>query len=228
MLNSNTQELTLKHLIAMPLVAVTLSLAACNDPEEVPVEPVAEETAAVMDDAYPVGAPLNEQQQTNYDAMDRDAITTEYQTNRSAMMAEGAGSGMNNADMSGDSMATSSATASNDMSGSGDTAMSGSDNAMASSGTSSSGAMSGLRPRGQMDFAYLDRNSDGKLSVAEYAIWAVRADPTEPKPNDNTRPFISPEQINEAGQTFFSFDQDGDTYLQQGEFDAARASARTP
>ena len=79
-----------------------------------------------------------------------------------------------------------------------------------------------------MDFAYLDRNSDGKLSVAEYAIWAVPSNPNPPVSNDQTKPYITTAQINEAGQTFFYFDEDGDSYLSDGEFSAARDSSRTP
>ena len=79
-----------------------------------------------------------------------------------------------------------------------------------------------------MDFAYLDRNSDGRLSVAEYAIWAVRANPNTPVANDQTKPYISTDQINEAGQTFFYFDEDGNSYLSNAEFTTARNSARTP
>ncbi len=94
------------------------------------------------------------------------------------------------------------------------------------SGTSGNGVMT-MPPRGQMDFAFLDRNDDGKLSVAEYAIWAVGANPTTPAPNDETRPFMTQEQLNEAGQTFFHFDQDGSTYLSESEFQAARNSGRT-
>ncbi|MBL4896924.1 MAG: hypothetical protein JKY75_08700, partial [Erythrobacter sp.] len=40
--------------------------------------------------------------------------------------------------------------------------------------------------------------------------------------------YITTAQINEAGQTFFYFDEDGDSYLSDGEFSAARDSSRTP
>ena len=85
-----------------------------------------------------------------------------------------------------------------------------------------------MMPRSQMDFAYLDRNDDGELSVAEYAIWALPAEPLDPARNDARPPYLNQSQINEAGQTFFYFDRDGDSYLSQSEFQAARNSARTP
>ena len=94
--------------------------------------------------------------------------------------------------------------------------------------SSDSSNVAALPARSQMDFAYLDRNSDGQLSVAEYAIWAVPANPNTPVENDQTKPYISTDQINEAGKTFFYFDEDGNTYLSDGEFTAARNSARTP
>ena len=93
-------------------------------------------------------------------------------------------------------------------------------------GLSSGG--SDLMPRSQMDFAFLDRNDDGELSVAEYAIWALPADPDDPARNDARPPYLNQSQINEAGETFFYFDEDGDSYLSQSEFQAARNSARTP
>lgn len=196
----------MKKLLAASVATIALTLSACDGGNEVPTAELETDTgtdfAVFDDDAYPVAEPLNEQQQANYDAMDRDAIAGEYDENRKAM-STGATS---------DSMAT-------DEAGSTESGSEGSANA-ASDDT--------LRPRSQMDFAFLDRNGDDQLSVAEYAIWAVRADPTEPKANDQTRPFISPEQINEAGATFFYFDEDGNTYLSKSEFEQARASARTP
>ena len=134
--------------------------------------------------------------------MDRDAIAGEYDENRKAM-STGATS---------DSMAT-------DEAGSTESGSEGSANA-ASDDT--------LRPRSQMDFAFLDRNGDDQLSVAEYAIWALPTDPGEPARNDAKAPYLTQSQINEAGQTFFYFDEDGDSYLSQSEFQAARNSARTP
>lgn len=198
----------MKRFVTVSLTAVALSLAGCDSAEEVPVPETETETAVMTDDSYPVGQPLNAQQQSSFDAMDRDAVAEEYGTILvAATPAENArmNSGMGASDPSNAEAA-------------------GTPDAMKSNAATGSDPM----PRSQMDFAYLDRNDDGKLSVAEYAIWAVRVDPTDPKPNDQTRPFLSPEQINEAGTTFFYFDDDSDTYLSRSEFDQARASARTP
>ncbi|WP_156839632.1 EF-hand domain-containing protein [Novosphingobium aquimarinum] len=200
----------MKHLVAVPLIAVALSLSGCDNTEEVPVQETQTEpgVAVIADDAYPVGQPLNAQQQANFDAMDRDAVAEEYGTILvAATPAENPqmNSGMGTSDPS-NADATATPDAMNSNAGSGGAPM----------------------PRSQMDFTYLDRNNDGKLSVAEYAIWAARVDPTDPKANDQKRPYLSPEQINEAGTTFFYFDDDGDTFLSPSEFDQARASARTP
>ncbi len=79
-----------------------------------------------------------------------------------------------------------------------------------------------MRLRENMTWGYLDRNDDGKLSVAEYAIWAIPLDPNAPKRNDETTPYLSAEQANKAADSFFYYDIDGDTYLDRREFTAAR------
>ena len=83
-------------------------------------------------------------------------------------------------------------------------------------------ANSNMRSRSNMTWSYLDRNGDGQLSVAEYAIWAIPLDPTEPKRNDETQPYLTSDQANKAADSFFYYDVDGDTYLSQREFTAAR------
>ena len=88
------------------------------------------------------------------------------------------------------------------------------------------GSNSSMPSRSAMTFSYLDRNDDGQLSVAEYAIWALPTNPNPPEPNDDLAPHLTQDQINEAGQTFFYFDDDGDTYLSQSEFQDARNSGR--
>ena len=207
--------ITLKNTIAITLASAgLLALSACGDNDvdntamDTPAADMTTTDTAMMDDAYPVAGELTPAQQTAYDRMDRKAISDEYDTNNDAIMTEYSGA---------------------------DTA---SDGAMAQSGQDSSvtqnsqdmqgGATKTMPARGEMDFAFLDRNDDGKLSTAEYAIWAVPANPTKPKANDSTKPYLTQDQINEAGQTFFYFDEDGDTYLQPAEFEAARSSARTP
>lgn len=219
----------MKHRLAITALVSTaaLALAACDseDVENTPVDDIDEiadndaNQGIADDDAYPIGDTLDEDQQARFDAMDRQATSDEYDRNRDAMMEEmEAGGGMRDRSMSDDTMADDTA---ND------------DDAMADNGSSGTGGdgMSGggaMMPRSQMDFAYLDRNDDGELSVAEYAIWALPADPMDPARNDARPPYLNQSQINEAGETFFYFDEDGDSYLSQSEFRAARSSARTP
>lgn len=200
----------MKPQVFLSTFAASLALAACGseDVENTPIDDVDEIIEpienAFENDYEPVGGQLNDQQQANLNNWDSDGAVVEFQANQPAIMAE---SGSDAGTERSSPAKQSGNNASADMSGSNVTP---------------------LRPRSEMTFAFLDRNDDGQLSVAEYAIWAVRSDPTEPKPNDNTRPFTSSEQINRAGQTFFYFDSDGDTYLAPGEFTNARNSARTP
>ncbi|MEL7728176.1 hypothetical protein AAG612_01420 [Citromicrobium bathyomarinum] len=209
----------MKHRIAITamMTSAALALTACGseDVENTPVDDIDEIVDAdnnqTADDAYPVGDTLDEDQQARFDAMDRQAVSDEYDTNRDAMNDE---MDSNEGAMGSDTMAGG---ASED----------------GSSGTGGDGMTGGsggesMMPRSQMDFAYLDRNDDGQLSVAEYAIWALPTDPSEPEPNDAKAPYLTQSQINEAGETFFYFDEDGDSYLSQAEFQAARNSARTP
>jgi len=217
----------LKKFTILAVSTAALALAACSDQQD--ETPITQEAAddmdvAVMDDdAMPVGGELNETQQASYDAMDRQAVSDEYDTNRDAMMAENSSAPSNSDAMGSNSDSMTGASSANTTSTSGGST---SDDSMADSSDSSN--VAALPARSQMDFAYLDRNSDGQLSVAEYAIWAVPANPNTPVENDQTKPYISTDQINEAGQTFFYFDEDGDSYLSNSEFTAARNSARTP
>ncbi|RPF72532.1 hypothetical protein [Aurantiacibacter spongiae] len=239
----------MKKIIATLFVsAAALSLAACDseDVENTPVDDVDEIVDNdVNDDAYPVAGDLNADQQANYDAMDRQAVSDEYDANMADMqsatnagggMADGATSAGSNDSMSTGSgnSGTSGSTGGGSMTDDGsDSAASGSNGgssmAGANGGSSMSGSASGnsMPARNQMDFAYLDRNDDGQLSVAEYAIWALPTNPNPPAPNDALAPHLTQDQINQAGQTFFYFDEDGDTYLSPGEFQAARNSGRT-
>lgn len=217
----------MKKLAILAVSTAALALTACSDdPNETPItqEAAPDMDAEVLaDDAMPVGGDLNETQQASYDAMDRQAVSDEYDTNRDTMMAESASASGTSAGTASNSDSMSGSSGANSTSSSG---TSNSDDAMADNSGSSN--VAALPARSQMDFAYLDRNSDGQLSVAEYAIWAVRANPNTPVANDQTKPYISTDQINEAGQTFFYFDEDGDSYLSNSEFTAARNSARTP
>lgn len=214
----------MKRHLTLPMIAVALTLSACDsqDVENTPIDDIDE--VVDSDEGYPVGGELNEEQQAAFDSMDRDAAVSEYDANRASMMAED-GSAMETDQTASDAAST--GQSADGMPGS--TADSADNDGSAMEGGSDDSSTSeALRPRSAMDFAFLDRNDDGQLSVAEYAIWAVRAHPTQPKPNDDTRPYTTQDQINEAGQTFFYFDQDADTYLSPEEFSAARESARTP
>ncbi|MAO97115.1 MAG: hypothetical protein CL803_12255 [Citromicrobium sp.] len=216
----------MKHALALTtfVSAAALSLAACDseDVENTPIDDVDEiadndANQGMGDDAYPMGGDLDADQQSRYDEMDRQAVSDEYDRNRDAMNeAMQAGGGMADGSMAGQAEGGTSA----DASDSGD---------MADAGTSgNTGSASMMRPRSRMDFAFLDRNDDGELSVAEYAIWALPTDPSEPARNDAKAPYLTQSQINEAGQTFFYFDEDGDSYLSPQEFQTARNSARAP
>jgi hypothetical protein len=201
----------MRHAKIIAPALAALIVAGCDARDDTEIVTPADEVGIGVedDDAYPVGGTMTPEQQGNFEEFDRDAAMSEYETNRSAMTA----SDMNGQAMSG-----------------GNGAMSETTQADASAGATGSAATPApsLRPRSQMDFAFLDRNSDGQLSVGEYAIWAVRANPATSAPNDQTRPFISTEHLNEAGQTFFYFDENADSYLSRSEFDTARSSARTP
>ena len=209
--------------------AAALGLAACGseDVENTPVDDIDEIVDNdLAEDGYPQAGELNETQQANFDAMDRAAVGEEYTANRDAMMTEMESGG----DMADGSTADGSGSSGSDMADgssdtSGDTT---SGNADDMSGGDSMAGSSSMPSRSQMSFAYLDRNDDGQLSVAEYAIWALPTSPTGSAPNDAIAPELTQSQINEAGQTFFYFDDDGDSYLSQSEFQSARDSSRAP
>ena len=83
-------------------------------------------------------------------------------------------------------------------------------------------AMTNMRTRENMTWGYLDRNDDDRLSVAEYAIWAIPLDPKHEALNDQGEPELNADTINKAADSFFYYDLDGDTYLDRREFTAAR------
>lgn len=83
-------------------------------------------------------------------------------------------------------------------------------------------ATTNMRTRANMTWGYLDRDDDDKLSVAEYAIWAIPLDPNAPARNDETAPYLTSDQANKAADSFFYYDIDGDTFLSRREFTAAR------
>jgi hypothetical protein len=142
---------------------------------------------------------LDPEQQARYDVMDREAIRVEYNENAAEMMEE---------TDSGDAT-------------SGDAASGSTDGAASGSGVS-------MPSPSMMTFDYLDRNKDGKLSVAEYAIWAMPVSPAHQAPNDQGAPELTSEQINDVGRSFFYFDGDGSTYLSPTELAAARSYTGAP
>lgn len=203
----------MKNLLLATVAAACVAVAGCSseDVENTPIDDI-DEVVAEDVEGYPVAGELSTEQQANFDALDRDAAVEEYDTNQAALTVT-------------ESKESDAGGVTSDAAG---TANSSDDTPVDSVTAEESSNIEPLRARSAMDFAFLDRNGDGQLSVAEYAIWAVRSNPRKPKENDETRPFTSPDQINEAGKTFFYFDKDGDTYLSEDEFGAARSSARTP
>lgn len=210
----------MKHITMITMASgAALALAACDSEnvENTPIDDVDEIIDA--DEPYPVGGTLTEQQQSNYDAMDRQAVSDEYDANRQEMMEQGASAetsmtGAGNETTSGGSGAGGGASTEDTGDG-----MGGGSTDMNASGSS-------MPARSAMSFDYLDRNDDGQLSVAEYAIWALPTNPNPPEPNDAIGPHMTTDEINTAGQTFFYFDDDGDTYLSPEEFQDARNSGR--
>lgn len=196
--------------------AAALSLAACDsqDVENTPVDDIDEIVDEdVPEEGYPAGGELNEAQQANFDAMDWQAVSDEYDSNLADMQAERTSSSemQGSSPSSGNSMTADSTS---------------NDSASTMSDSTSDMSDSPMPSRSDMNFSYLDRNEDGQLSVAEYAIWALPTNPNPPEQNDARGPHLTQDEINTAGQTFFYFDDDGDTYLSQEEFQDARNSTR--
>lgn len=190
-------------------LALVLTLAACGDDNVEEADETATmtetETLAVVDvDPLARTYTLTPEQQAARDAYDVEALQTEYRGYYDEIRASAGTTG------------TTSTTA---------TAGSTADSGSTTSGSQQAGATAsaGRMDRSSMDFSYLDRNGDGQLSVAEFAIWAVPVDPNAPKPNDETKPYLTADQANSAADAFFYYDQNGDTYLSQQEFDSARS-----
>lgn len=190
---------------------MSIALGACADNDVEEVDMIETEEVVVADEFDPMTRDytLNEDATTRRAAFDADAFDTEYRGYRDDIMAESDDAAMKADGRSmedGDNM-------------SGDA---GKDGAMAGSANMARDANSNMMSRSDMRWSYLDRNSDGQLSVAEYAIWAVPLDPNAPKANDETKPYTSADQTNKAADSFFYYDIDGDTYLSQREFSSAR------
>lgn len=211
-----------KRLVAILTTAAAAgTLAACsNEPETATTENMAiNDSVAVVPVAVPVETmqvTLTPEQQTRRDALDQTSyyrdvrsLEDQYRSDTGSTGGTGDTTGNMSGSMSGNSMAGS------DM---GNTSISGSTSG--NMGTASAGGERMDTTR--MSFEDLDRNDDGKLSVAEFAIYAVGLDPNAPKPNDATKPYASADQLNRAADGFFYYDTDGDTYLSQSEFQAAK------
>lgn len=189
--------------------SLALGLAACNDstpapePSEVPVNVPRGAEYDPMTGNYT----LTPEAQVRRDAMDPAAVETEYAGYRSDVMKERVRTG-----------------ARTDAS----TEMTDDDRAELQAASQQRDSKTNMRTRENMTWSYLDRNKDGKLSVAEYAIWAIPLDPNAPARNDEKAPYLTADQANKAGDSFFYYDQDGDTYLSQREFTAARRGETVP
>lgn len=182
---------------------LALALAACGDNEAEDTPAVTQtETAAVVAEFDPMTRDytLSEDARTRRDAFDPDAFQQEYAGYRDEIGSEQVRMGDNRQS---------------------DGEMTDEDRAEMDAASQKRDANTNMRARENMTWSYLDRNDDGKLSVAEYAIWAIPLDPTAPKPNDQP-PYLTADQANKAADSFFYYDQDGDTYLSQREFTSAR------
>lgn len=182
---------------------LALALAACGD------EP-ADETLD-SEEGVPITA-------TEYDPMTRDyALTEDAQTRRADFDAEGFTTeyaGYRDEIVGEQVRMGDSADA--------DSELTEDDRAEMEAAAQPRDAGTNMRARQNMTWSYLDRNDDFKLSVAEYAIWAIPLDPDAAVANDAGPVQLTDDQINKAADSFFYYDVDGDTYLDQREFTAAR------
>lgn len=185
--------------------ALALALTACGNPAEDADRPLDTETtpAATTAEYDPMTRDftLSEEAQTRRAAADMDAMQTDYGTYRDEIRGEQVRMG-NNRDAGAD--------------------MSDDDRAEMTAAAQARDPATNMRTRANMTCGYLDRNEDDKLSVAEYAIWAIPLDPNASAPNDTGQPQLTAAQTNKAADSFFYYDADGDTYLSLREFTAAR------
>jgi len=188
-----------------PLFAsgLALALAACgsNEAEVANTEPTAAATQTAEYDPMTRDYTLSEDAQARRAEFDAEALETAYAGYRSDIREEQVRMGEAadpNADMTED------------------------DRAEMEAASQARDATTNMRTRANMTWGYLDRDDDDKLSVAEYAIWAIPLDPNAPARNDETTPYLTSDQANKAADSFFYYDIDGDTYLSRREFTAAR------
>lgn len=188
---------------ATTLLASCLALAACGDNEADAPEADSAATTPAQAEYDPMTRDyvLSEDAQARRAEFDAEALETEYAGYRTEIRDEQVRMGEAadpNANMTED------------------------DRAEMSAASQRRDATTNMRTRANMTWGYLDRNDDDKLSVAEYAIWAIPLDPNSPVRNDETAPYLTADQANKAADSFFYYDIDGDTYLSRREFTAAR------
>ena len=194
--------------------AAAALLSGCGDPgEDANTNEIANTVQQVPVEAIAVvDYDLTPDQQARRDAVDMNAYRDEVKKYEDEDRKAGGSA------MAGDDSATS---AQNNMTASaGEGSSDGNMSASASGGSSLS---AGANPE-DVTFEELDRNDDGKLSVAEFAIYSIGLDAGAKKPNDQLRPYANDEQLNRAANGFFHFDTNGDTYLEPGEFAAAKVA----
>ena len=94
----------------------------------------------------------------------------------------------------------------------------------AGAGDSNASGAAGGAGTGAGGMAAGDRDADGRLSPAEYAALTMPSvDPAQKAPgaNDEMRPYVSDEALNEAIVSFRRLDTNGDFYLSADEYRAA-------
>lgn len=197
-----------RKLMITAISTLSLAVAACGDNDTdadmgTTTGDLTTEADSMMPDAADLT--LDEEQQARFNSMDRDAASSEYDEIRDMQIA-GADENDGGADKN---------------------------DAMMADDKDSSSAMSGGKATARKgewidpsatSFSALDYNDDGKLSVAEFAVYALSVSPNKPKPNDSKKPYLTTDQINDAGQRFFKFDADGDSYLDKTEFSTAKST----
>ncbi len=191
----------MKRLSIMTASALALTLAACGEDVE---ESVVEDTSVAEVDEYdPMTRDytLSEEATTRRSEFDEDAFNTEYDGYREDVRSEQVRMG-NDADAKAE--------------------MTDDDREEMAAASEAREPSTNMRARENMTWSYLDRNDDNKLSVAEYAIWAVPLDPNAKAENDQGEPQLKADTANKAADSFFYYDIDGDTYLDRREFTSAR------
>lgn len=203
---------TFRFALAWPVLsAAALTLGACDNQVDEDTPPVAE--ATIGDEVVPTRpmlsvVTLSPEQQQRRDRVDTAAYSDEF-----------------NRYVAQDLPKITVVADTSDIPGGNTTVASGK---TGQTGQASPNAQVGIA--GADSFEVLDRNNDGRLSVAEYAIYAIDLRPLVKKPNDQKPPYATADQLNRAADSFFYYDANGDSWLQPDEFQAAKhanVAART-